>query len=251
MRIILSPAKQMREDTETLAPQGKPAFLTEAWQLLRYLQNLSYEEAKRLWAVNDRLAARNYALLGSMDLDRGLTPAILSYDGIAYQYMAPGVFSNDQFAYVQAHLRILSGFYGVLRPLDGVTPYRLEMQARIQMGPFHSLYQFWSDRLYHQVLDSSRVILNLASQEYARSIRPYLTPEDTWIDCVFGEESNGRILQKGVYAKMARGEMVRFLAERNSETPEDMKQFDHLGYRFAEGLSTPSQYVFLRPSGGQ
>lgn len=246
MRIILSPAKQMHVNTDDLAPQGMPVFLEQTQQILGFLRGLSYEEAKKLWNCNDKIAEQNYERLRHMDLSRRLTPAILSYDGIAYQYMAPSVFESGQVAYVQEHLRILSGFYGVVKPKDGVTPYRLEMQAKARIAGTKDLYEYWGDRLYREVLDESRIIINLASKEYSRCIERYLQPEDLYITCVFGEFSGEKIVQKGVYAKMARGEMVRFMAENQIDDPEEMKKFDRLGYTYRADLSDERKFVFIR-----
>lgn len=246
MRIILSPAKKMNVDTDTIECAGMPVFMKDTERILDWMRQLSYEEAKKLWACNDQIASLNYNRYAHMDLYRELTPAILSYEGIAYQYMAPGVFEYGQFDYVQEHLRILSGFYGVLKPLDGVTPYRLEMQARAGIGGTKNLYEYWGDRLYREVIDDSRVIINLASKEYSRCIERYLTPEDTYITCVFGEMDKGRCVQKGVYAKMARGEMVHYMAVHSIEDPVRMKGFDVLGYHYSEELSSEKEYVFLR-----
>ena len=246
MRIILSPAKKMNVNTDDLAPCGLPAFMEQTEEIVHFLQGLSYGEAKKLWACNDRIAEQNYDRLQQMDLYHQLTPAILSYEGIAYQYMAPSVFENGQFAYVQEHLRILSAFYGVVRPMDGVTPYRLEMQAKAKIAGTKDLYDYWGDRLYRAVLDDSRVIINLASKEYSRCIEKYLQPEDVYITCVFGEFSGEKIVQKGVYAKMARGEMVRFMAENRIGSPEEMKGFDRLGYAFRADLSDERTYIFIK-----
>lgn len=246
MRIILSPAKKMNVNTDDLAPCGLPAFMEQTEEVVHFLQGLSYGEAKKLWACNDRIAEQNYDRLQNMDLYHQLTPAILSYEGIAYQYMAPSVFENGQFAYVQEHLRILSAFYGVVRPMDGVTPYRLEMQAKAKIAGAKDLYDYWGDRLYREVLDDSRVIINLASKEYSRCIEKYLQLEDVYITCIFGEFSGEKIVQKGVYAKMARGEMVRFMAENRIGSPEEMKGFDRLGYTFRSDLSDERTYIFIR-----
>ena len=143
MRVIISPAKKMNVDTDTLAPQGVPAFLDKTEELLARMRELSYEEAKKLWGCNEKLARQNFERFRTMDLRRNLTPAILSYEGIQYQYMAPAVFEEEMLSWVQSHLRILSGFYGVLKPMDGVTPYRLEMQARLSAGGSRDLYDFW------------------------------------------------------------------------------------------------------------
>ena len=246
MRIILSPAKKMNVNTDDLAPCGLPAFMEQTEEIVRFLQSLTYGEAKKLWACNDRIAEQNYDRVQQMDLYHQLTPAILSYEGIAYQYMAPSVFENGQFAYVQEHLRILSAFYGVVRPMDGVTPYRLEMQAKAKIAGTKDLYDYWGDRLYRAVLDDSRIIINLASKEYSRCIEKYLQPEDVYITCVFGEFSGEKIVQKGVYAKMARGEMVRFMAENRIGSPEEMKGFDRLGYAFRADLSDERTYIFIK-----
>ena len=246
MRIILSPAKKMNVNTDDLAPCGLPAFMEQTEEIVRFLQSLTYGEAKKLWACNDRIAEQNYDRLQNMDLYHQLTPAILSYEGIAYQYMAPSVFENGQFAYVQEHLRILSAFYGVVRPMDGVTPYRLEMQAKAKIAGTKDLYDYWGDRLYRAILDDSRIIINLASKEYSRCIEKYLQPKDVYITCVFGEFSGEKIVQKGVYAKMARGEMVRFMAENRIGSPEEMKGFDRLGYAFRADLSDERTYIFIK-----
>ena len=246
MRIILSPAKKMNENTDDLCPLGLPVFMEQTEEIMRWMQGLSYGEAKKLWACNDKIAEQNFDRFSHMDLYSRLTPAILSYDGIAYQYMAPSVFENGEFDYVQEHLRILSGFYGVVKPMDGVTPYRLEMQAKAGIAGKKDLYDYWGDRLYQEVLDDSRIMINLASKEYSRCVEKYLTPKDTYITCVFGESVGEKIVQKGVYAKMARGEMVRFMAENHVERPEEMKKFDRLGYEFQEERSTETEYVFLK-----
>ncbi len=166
-----------------------------------------------------------------------------------YQYMAPAVFDDSQLKYVQEHLRILSGFYGVLKPMDGVTPYRLEMQAKAAVGRYRDLYDFWGNRLYQACRGEDGILINLASKEYSKCIEKYLTPEDTYITCTFCEMVKGKLVQKGTYAKMARGEMVRFMAERQMKEPQEMKSFDQLGYVYRDNLSTEKEYVFERVAG--
>lgn len=134
MRLIISLAKKMKEDTDTLVPLGLPVFLENAEEIMRWMNTLSFEEARKLWDCNEKIAELNVQRLAKMELRRGLTPAILSYEGIQYQYMAPAVFEESQYEYIQKHLRILSGFYGILKPMDGVTPYRLEMQAKAEIA---------------------------------------------------------------------------------------------------------------------
>ena len=246
MRIIISPAKKMNVREDILNYRNLPVFLEETDRIMDWMKSLSLEEAKTLWGCNEKLAKQNFERFAKMELRRRLTPAILSYEGIQYQYMAPAVFENQMLAYVQEHLRILSGFYGVLKPLDGVTPYRLEMQAKAKVNGTGDLYDFWGDRLYREVLDDSHIIINLASKEYSKCIEKYLLPKDRFITCIFGELSNGKVVQKGTYAKMARGEMVRFMAGNNISKPEEMKQFNRLGYRFVDHLSTDMEYVFIK-----
>ncbi len=245
MKIILSPAKKMNVDLETLEPLGLPSYLEQTREIMSWLQGKSQEELKALWGCNEKIAKQNVERLQHMELEKRLTPAILSYEGIAYQYMAPAVFENLQLEYVQEHLRILSAFYGVLKPMDGVTPYRLEMQAKASIGGSKDLYDLWGKRLYEQVREEDGVIINLASKEYSKCIEKYLTSEDTYITCVFGEFVNGKVVQKGTYAKMARGEMVRFMAENQITEPEHLKEFNRLGYAYRADLSGSREYVFI------
>lgn len=257
MRIIISPAKKMRVDTDSFPCSALPVFLTETEKLKAWISSLSYDEAKKLWACNDNIAGENYERFQNMDLWRNLTPAILAYDGIQYTYMAPSVFEDGEFDYVQENLRILSGFYGVVKPMDGVVPYRLEMsakgtifasQAKAAVDGHKNLYDFWGDRLYQEVMDESRTIINLASKEYSRCIEAYLQPENRFITCIFGEPEGRKIVQKGVYAKMARGEMVRYMAVHAVTEPEQIRAFDWSGYRFDESRSSETEYIFIRTS---
>ena len=125
LKIILSPAKKMVVDTDSLETVSLPPFLDKTETIKSELQSKTYTELKKLWACNDKIAEENVQRLENMNLNRNITPAILAYDGIAFKYMAPAVFDNSQFEYIQNHLFILSGFYGVVRPFDGVVPYRL------------------------------------------------------------------------------------------------------------------------------
>lgn len=244
MRIIISPAKKMKPDDDMPCRLSSPVFLAETERIMRWMQSLSLEQARKLWGCSEKLAQQSYTYFQDMDLYRNLTPALLSYEGIQYQYMAPAVFEDSMLSYVQKHLRILSGFYGVLRPMDGVVPYRLEMQAKAGIGEAKNLYQFWGDRIYREVVGDGQVIINLASKEYAKCVEDYLQPDDKFITCVFGEWRNGKVVQKGTYAKMARGEMVRFMAREQITEPEKIKGFTGLGYRYQTELSSDREYVF-------
>ncbi|MDO4311630.1 MAG: peroxide stress protein YaaA [Eubacteriales bacterium] len=245
MKIIISPAKKMNIDTDTLPVKKLPRFLDDAKVLCREIRKLSFEEAKQLWKCNDRLAELNYERFRNMNLERSLTPAVLSYEGLQYQHMAPGVFSERALEYIGEHLRILSGFYGMLEPFDGVTPYRLEMQAKLSVRGTQNLYDYWGDRLYRELVKEKDMILNLASKEYSKVIEKYLAPEDGFITVEFGELMAGRVKQKGTLAKMARGEMVRFMAENQVQEAEELKKFRALGFKYNEGLSCEDRMVFV------
>lgn len=247
MKIIISPAKKMNVDTDTFCHNSLPVFLSRTEELMNYMKSLSFDEAKKLWACNDKIAEQNFKRYAEMDLERRLTPAIISYEGIQYQYMSPMVLSKDGLDYIRKHLRILSGFYGILKPFDGVTPYRLEMQAKASVAGFKDLYEYWGESLYQELTsDGDHVILNLASKEYSKCIEKYVKSEDLFVTCVFGELVNDKVVQKGTFAKMARGEMVRFLAENSVDTLEKVKEFTGLGYSYSEKLSSEKEYIFIK-----
>ena len=246
MRIIISPAKKMKVDTDSLPWRDLPVFLPHTEELVRTLQGMTYDELKKLWKCNDSIAAVNVERLANMDLHTRLTPALLAYEGIQYQYMAPSVFTHQEFDYVQKHLRILSGLYGVLKPFDGVTPYRLEMQAKINSCDVKDLYTYWGSNIAQNVLADTDCIINLASKEYSVCVSRYLPPPVRMITCVFGEEKDGKVIEKGTMCKMARGEMVRFMAENQITDPEKIKTFGRLHYCFDASRSTDETFVFLR-----
>lgn len=246
MRIILSPAKKMNIDTDSLAIKGYPKYLNRTEEILAWLQSKTPEELQILWECNDKIARQNIDRLKDMNLYDNLTPAILSYEGIAYQYMAPAVFENSHFDYVQEHLRIISAFYGVLKPMDGVTPYRLELKAKARINDTKNLYEFWGKEIYDEVTDESGIIINLASNEYSSSVIPYIKNTDRFITISFVEKSVSKLITKGTYAKMARGEMVRFMAENNIENPNDIKKFNRLGYVYRDDLSDDNEFIFER-----
>ena len=246
MDIIISPAKKMVTDRDSLAPRSTPQFLPQTRQLLETLRAMSPQALQKLWGCNDAIARLNVQRLENMELEGDLPPAILSYQGIQYQYMAPGVLEAQALDYLQDHLRILSGFYGVLRPFDGVTPYRLEMQAKLAVDGTKNLYEFWGSRLAETLAAEDGWVLNLASKEYSRAVGPWLAPHVRWITCTFGELQKGKVVEKGTMCKMARGQMVRWLAVNGIEQAVDVRGFDELDYRFAEELSGKDHYIFIK-----
>ena len=237
----------MRTDPDGLAAVGLPRFRDKAERVKQALQRLTAEELQALWRCSDSLARLNAERLRGMDLERGLTPAVLAYEGIQYRYMAPGVFERGEYAFLQEHLRILSGFYGVLRPLDGVVPYRLEMQAKLSVDGSRDLYDFWGGRLADELAAETDLILNLASREYSRAVVPHLPRGVPLVACVFGRlRPDGRVVEQGAPCKMARGQMVRWMAERAVTRAEELQEFRDLGYRFLPERSHPGRYVFLK-----
>ena len=251
MRIIISPAKKMIVDSDDLGHRHIPKFIQDVEVLLTYLRGLNYEEVKSIWKCSDKIAELNYKRIRKMDLYKNLTPAILSYEGIQYQYMAPGVFEEEELEYIDEHLRILSGFYGILRPFDGVVPYRLEMQTKLINWNFNSLYEFWHEKLAEQLFTESQYIVNLASKEYSKCISNYLDKNVKFVTCTFGELINEKVVEKGTFVKMARGEMVRFMAENRVKNIDDIKTFNRLNYIFSNELSNENTYVFIKNNNGK
>lgn len=244
MQIIISPAKKMVVDQDSFLPQGKPLYLAQTNQLLNRLQQLSYDQAQKLWKTSDKLTQKNFQQLQEINLTRQLTPAIFSYSGIQYQYMAPDVLSEPALNYLQECVRILSGFYGILRPFDGIVPYRLEMGAKLIVDEAKDLYSFWGNRFYTAIRGHGPII-NLASKEYSKAITPYLQAGDQFVDIVFAHLVDGKLRTRATPAKIARGEMVRFLAENQSDSLQDLKNFQSPTYSFDEKRSTAKQLVFV------
>lgn len=258
LRIIISPAKKMNIIEEFPCSLTDPVFLEDSLFLHGLLREMSMEDLKTLWQCSDKLATQNYDRLHTFSPERAISPALLAYEGIQYQYIAPQVFSETQWAYVSQHLRILSGFYGILKPTDRVFPYRLEMQARMHCKEKKDLYSFWHNRLYTELIQAETaqvtasslrdplVILNLASAEYSKAVLSHITPSVSLVSCIFGEKSNGKIKVKATLAKMARGEMVRWMSENQIENTADIQQFQCLGFTFDPSHSTDTEYVFLK-----
>ena len=246
MRIIISPAKKMRVDTDSLPIQALPDFLPETERLLAALRIMTPKALQALWKCNDSIVALNVERLADMDLRRCLTPAVLSYEGIQYQYMAPGVFETEQYDFIQEHLRIVSGFYGLLRPFDGVTPYRLEMQAKLAVDGHKDLYAFWGDKLARRLAEETDFVLDLASKEYSRAVEPHLPENVRLIRCTFGERQGSKIVEKGTMCKMARGQMVRWLAENNVSAPADIREFHDMGYHYDPAESGENHCIFVK-----
>ena len=246
MRIIISPAKRMGADADSFSPEGLPAFLPRTRLLLEALRAMSPETLQKLWRCNDQLARLNVDRLAHMELERGLAPAVMAYEGIQYQYMAPGVMETEQLDWLREHLRILSGFYGLLRPFDGVTPYRLELQAKLAVDGARDLYAFWGDSLARALAAETDCVVDLASKEYSKAVEPWLPEGCRFITCSFVEDKDGKLVEKGTACKMARGQLVRWAAEHGAETAEALRDFSDLGYAFSPERSEETRYVFIK-----
>ena len=160
--------------------------------------------------------------------------------------MAPGVCETEQYDFIQEHLCIVSGFYGLLRPFDGVTPYRLEMQAKLAVDGHKDLYAFWGDKLARRLAEETDFVLDLASREYSRAVEPYLPKTVRLARCTFGERQGSKIVEKGTMCKMARGQMVRWLAENNVTKAADIREFHDLGYHYDPAESGENHCVFIK-----
>ena len=245
MKIIISPAKKMRRE-EYVAPLHRPIFLKEAGELLSFLRSLSDSEMAKVWKVKGALLSSSLSSLSMLSLEDIGSPAIFSYDGIQYTYMSPSSFTDSMLEYAEKNLRIISGLYGLLKPLDGVGTYRLEMESPISIPGYGDLYSYWGGKIASSLMEDDRLLVNLASAEYSKAVLPFLPSSVTVVTPVFLDWEKGRYVSKGVYAKMERGEMVRFLAETGAETVEDIKKFSSRGYEFSRFLSDSNTLCFVR-----
>lgn len=245
MKIIVSPAKTMIENTDSYIGSSIPTYIDYSETLLKEIRKKTYEELKEIWKCNEKIADENFERFKNMNLQGSLTPAIFSYQGIQYQYMAVNVMEAVAIEYIKENLYILSGFFGILRAFDGVSPYRMEMQAKLCVGEYKNLYEFWGDKIYKKLFEKDDVVINLASKEYSKTVENYLSKEDKFISCIFAERKEGKTVQKATLAKMARGEMVNFIASNNIQDEEKIKEFDRLGFKFDEKLSNNKKYVFI------
>lgn len=246
MIIIISPAKAMNTSRGGPAWQELPDFLSKTEAVLGKLKSMDYDSLKKLWKCSDEIAKLNYQRISRMELRSELSPALLAYDGIQYQYISAKEFSELQWEYVQKHLRIISGFYGVLRPLDGIRPYRLEMQAKLPVGDSKDLYGYWGDSIADNICASTNCIIDLASKEYSQCVSRHLKPGVRLINCVFGEETGGKPVEKATMCKIARGEMVRWMAENRIEDCDLLRNFEGRYHSFSRKYSNENTFVFLR-----
>lgn len=255
MLLILSPSKTLDYDTPyAFKEHTQPQFLEDSETLVAKLRSFSEAKLAGMMEISPKLAALNAGRFQSFHTPftlKNARQALLAFKGDVYDGMEVEQYGAKEFAFAQAHVRILSGLYGLLRPLDLMQPYRLEMGRKIAVGKTKDLYGFWGKRIATALdaeLDghASRFLINLASEEYAKAVvRTALT--HPVIDVAFKESQKGTLKIIGLFAKKARGMMADYVITRRIDQPEGLKDFQAGGYRFQPKLSNDSQLVFTRP----
>lgn len=252
MLLVLSPAKSLDFTPVPGLPATEPRFRKEAATLAKAARKLSRGDLKELMGVSDKLAELNFGRFRSFDpKSEDGVQAALAFNGDVYEGLDARTLDEDALVWAQDRLRILSGLYGLLRPLDRIQPYRLEMGVSLRNPRGSTLYGFWGDRISKALNGDAKgqaepVLINLASQEYFGSVdvRALKIPA---ITVSFKEESDGRLRVLGFYAKKARGLMARYAIDHRIEVAEGLKAFDVAGYRFRPELSDGREWVFARP----
>ena len=255
MLVVISPAKRL-DWSERSAETTAPDFQEDAMRLTRTARNLTLGSLKSLMSLSDDLARLNRDRFQAFEEepDAALTrPAALAFAGDTYQGLEAATLSADELAYAQGHLRILSGLYGVLRPLDAIQPYRLEMGSRLKTRRGKSLYDYWGDTLARAIntqaeATNSNILVNCASQEYFGAV-DLKRLKQTLITPQFMEDKDDGKGPKIVsfFAKKARGAMARFMIQNRVNDTAGLLDFDAGGYTYQPNLSSPEKPVFLRP----
>jgi uncharacterized protein len=255
MLFLLSPAKTLDYESPVPArlPHTLPQFLRQSSRLIEVLRKQSPTQVAQLMDISPALAELNVARFRAWSDrfdERNARQAVLAFNGDVYDGLQARSLSRADLDWAQRHLRILSGLYGVLRPLDLLQPYRLEMGTALAVGAARNLYQFWgtdiAEHLNHELAaDATPVVVNLASQEYFRSVvLEHLKARV--IECVFEDWKGGDFKVISFFAKKARGLMARYAIQQRVRTPRRLEGFDAEGYRFDRGASQPDRLVFRR-----
>ncbi len=254
MLAVISPAKTLDYDTPPVTDRWTmPDFLGHSQQLIDRLRDFSAIDLAELMKLSMKLAELNFERYRDWHKDftpENAKPAALAMKGDVYTGLDAEAFDEGDFEFAQRHLRILSGLYGVLRPLDLMQPYRLEMGTKLATERGKDLYAFWGDIItdeLNRLLEEQgdEVLINLASNEYFKSVRPkrlqarIIVPQ-------FKDYKNGQYKMISFYAKKARGMMCRFMIKERIDEPEGLKDFGYDGYRFAPDLSGEDEWVFTR-----
>jgi len=253
MKILLSPAKSL--DFESKLPTDKssqPIFLTEAEKLNAVLEKKSKKQLKELMGISDNLAELNYQRYKSFSTPfnaQNARPAIYAFSGDVYVGLDAYSLPKNKIEKLQNSVRILSGLYGVLKPLDLMQPYRLEMGTDLKINTKKNLYEFWGDKITNALnaeIAEDEMILNLASNEYFKSVNTKML-EGKLISPVFKDFKNGKLKIISFFAKKARGSMARFVIENNVNSYEKLLRFDVDGYHFSRNeTKNESKPVFIR-----
>jgi len=255
MLITLSPSKG--QDFDTPAPSrkhSKPGQLKDSELLIKQLKKYKTADIKDLMSVSDNIAELNvgrYKSFNTPFTTKNAKQALFAFKGDVYGGIDVDSFDEDDLAYAQDHLRILSGLYGCLRPLDLIQPYRLEMKTKLGNPRGDNLYQFWgesiTDALNKELKKQQEpVLVNLASNEYFKSVKPKQLKGKP-LNIIFKETKDGKTRIVAIFAKRARGLMTDFIIRNRIENPADLKKFRSEGYRFNNALSDDSQWTFERP----
>lgn len=252
MLIVLSPAKRLDfTEADPALPGTNRRFIEDTASLATTARRQTKADLRRLMGISDDLATLNVARFKAFDPETtNGVQAAFAFAGDVYEGLKARELDENALAYAQDHLRILSGFYGLLRPLDRIQPYRLEMGTRLKTRRGSSLYDFWGERISKQLNEDAegqqdQTLVNLASQEYfgavdAKALNlPIVTPQ-------FREEKNGESRIVSFFAKKARGAMARFAIDERVERVADLKAFDRDGYAFDKTVSTESEWIFIR-----
>lgn len=253
MIAILSPAKKLDFESKIEFPTStKPHFLSEAEELMDVLKTKSSTDLSKLMQISEKLGDLNYDRNQDWEkshTEKNARPAIFSFKGDAYLGFGVEDFSQEELLYAQEKIRILSGLYGLLRPLDLMKAYRLEMGSRLANEKGSNLYQFWNDKitieLNKALKKNGKTLINVASNEYFKSVKAK-SLDATIINCHFKEWKNDQYKAIMVFAKKARGMMCRYIVKNQIEKPEDVKTFDLDGYGFNAKLSTETDWFFTR-----
>jgi len=254
MLTILSPAKKLDFETGSTAQLHTfPDWLDRSQQLINKLKRISIPELRKLMGLSENLAQLNANRYANWTVNFGKATskqAILAFKGDVYQGMKNETLSKTDLNFAQEHLRILSGLHGLLRPLDLILPYRLEMGTRLAMRGKKNLYQFWGDSIVESLNIQlkklgSDVLINLASSEYSKAVNLDKC-EGKLITPVFKDLKNGELKIRSLYAKQARGMMAGYILRQQITEPQDLKQFTEGGYRFTEKLSDNETWIFTR-----
>jgi len=254
MLSILSPAKTLDFDTAPSTRRStQPLFLDDAATLVGAARNMTPEDIQSLMSVSEKIAQLNHERFMNWAPDFSLDnakQAVLAFKGDVYTGLRADTLSTKELTFAQKHLRILSGLYGLLRPLDLMQPYRLEMGLPLHHADGKNLYEFWGDSITqllakHVKASGSPVLVNLASNEYFKSVRPQLLDVDI-VTPQFRDLKNGQYKMISFFAKKARGLMARYIIEEGLNTPEGLKDFTGEGYYYSAAQSQEGQWVFLR-----